>query len=58
MLVPLSSVWLALVPVMRGAGVYVVLVLGFGRKIYDEFKGIMMQMKMAKQILKNKKGTL
>lgn len=57
MLVPRSSVWLALVPVMRGAGVHVVLVLGFDRKIYDEFKGIMMQMNVAKQILKNKRGT-
>ena len=40
-----------------GAGVYVVLVLGFDRKIYYEFKGIMMQMNVAKQILKNKRGT-
>jgi len=44
MLVPLSNVWLTLVPVVLGAGVYGVLVLRFDRKIYEELKGIMMQM--------------
>ena len=41
LIVPLSSVWLTLVPVVLGAAVYVVLVLRFDRKIYDELKGIM-----------------
>ena len=44
MLVPLSSVWLALVPVVLGAGVYGVLILKFDRKICDELKGIATQM--------------
>jgi len=44
MFVPISNVWLALVPVVLGAGVYVVLVLRFDRKIYEELKGIMVQM--------------
>ena len=44
LIVPLSSVWVALVPVVLGAGVYGVLVLKFDRKIYVELKGIMMQM--------------
>lgn len=47
MLVPMSSVWLALVPVMLGAIVYGGLVLKFDRKIYEELKGIMMQMNVA-----------
>lgn len=42
--VPLSNVWLALVPVVLGGAIYVVLVLRFDRKIYDELKGIMVQM--------------
>ena len=44
LVVPLSSVWVTLVPVVVGAVVYVVLVLKFDRKIYEELKGIMMQM--------------
>lgn len=44
MFVSLSNVWLVLIPVVLGAAVYVVLVLRFDRKIYEELKGIMMQM--------------
>ncbi len=44
LIVPLSNVWLALVPVVLGGVVYVVLVLKFDRKIYEELKEIMMQM--------------
>lgn len=44
LIVPLSSVWLALVPVVLGGVVYGVLVLKFDRKIYEELKGIMTQM--------------
>jgi len=44
MVVPLENLWLALVPVVLGGMVYVVLVLKFDRKIYEELKGIMMQM--------------
>ena len=44
MVVPLENVWLALVPVVLGGMVYVVLVLKFDRKIYEELKRIMMQM--------------
>jgi hypothetical protein len=42
--VTLSNVWLALVPVVLGGGIYVVLVLRFDRKIKEELKGIMMKM--------------
>ena len=44
MFVPLENVWLTLVPVVLGGVVYVVLVLKFDRKIYEELKGIVMQM--------------
>ena len=44
LVVPLSSVWLALVPVVLGGVVYGVAVLKFDKKIYEELKGIMMQM--------------
>ena len=44
LIVPLSSVWVALVPVVLGGVVYGVLVLKFDRKIYEELKEIMMQM--------------
>ena len=44
MLVPLSSVWITLVPVVLGAIMYVALVLKFDKTIYDELKEIMMQM--------------
>jgi O-antigen/teichoic acid export membrane protein len=47
LIVPLSSVWLALVPVLLGGLVYGVLILKLDRKIYDELKGIMMQMNAA-----------
>jgi len=47
LVVPLSSVWLALVPVVFGGVVYGVLILKFDRKIYEELKGIMMQMNLA-----------
>lgn len=42
--VPLSNVWLTLVPIVLGGAIYVVLVLKFDRKIYEELKRIMMQM--------------
>jgi O-antigen/teichoic acid export membrane protein len=42
--VPLSNVWLTLIPVVLGIGVYGILILKFDRKIYEELKGIMMQM--------------
>lgn len=43
-LVPMSNIWWALVPVVLGAVLYGVLVLKFDRKIYYELKDIMMQM--------------
>jgi len=42
--VPLSNVWLALVPVVLGGAIYMVLMLRFDKKIYDELKGITNQM--------------
>ncbi|NJD77466.1 MAG: flippase [Candidatus Methanoperedens sp.] len=42
--VPLSSVWLTLIPVILGGMLYGVLILKFDRKIYDELKGIFAQM--------------
>ena len=45
--VPMSSVWLALVPVGLSGAVYGVLVLKFDRKVYEELKGIVMQMNVA-----------
>ena len=47
LVVPLSSVWLALVPVVVGGVIYGILILKFDRKIYEELKGIMMQMNLA-----------
>ena len=44
MVVPLENVWLALVPVVLGGAVYGVLILKLDRKIYEELKGIMLQM--------------
>ena len=44
LIVPLSSVWVAMVPVVLGGVVYGVLVLKFDRKIYEELKGILLQM--------------
>lgn len=44
MFVPLSSVWLALVPVVLGGVVYGILILKFDKKICNELKGIATQM--------------
>ena len=44
MIVPLSSVWLTLVPVVLGGLIYGILILKFERKIYEELKGIAIQM--------------
>jgi len=44
LIVPLSSVWVALVPVLIGGVLYGILILKLDRKIYGEFKGIMVQM--------------
>ena len=44
LVVPLSSIWVTLVPVILGGVVYGVLVLKFDRKIYEELKGIMIRM--------------
>jgi len=46
LIVPLSSVWVALVPVVLGGVVFGVAVLKFDKKIYEELKGIMMQMNL------------
>ena len=46
LIVPLSSVWLALVPVVVGGVVYGVAVLKFDRKIYEELKGIVVHMNL------------
>ena len=47
MVVPLENVWLSLVPVVLGGMIYGVLILKLDRKIYEELKGIMMQMNVA-----------
>jgi len=47
LVVPLSNVWLALVPVVLGGAVYGVLILKLDRNIYEELKGIVMQMNVA-----------
>lgn len=47
LVVPLSSVWLALVPVLVGGVVYGMLILKLDKKIYEELKGIMIQMNVA-----------
>ena len=44
LVVPLSSVWLVLVAVILGGSAYGILILKYDRKIYEELKGIMMQM--------------
>jgi O-antigen/teichoic acid export membrane protein len=44
MFVPLSNVWLALVPVFLGGVVYGILILKFDKKICNELKGIATQM--------------
>lgn len=45
-LVPLSNVWLTLIPVGIGGVVYLALVLKLDRKIYEDLKGIIVQMIM------------
>ena len=47
MIVPLSSVLLTLVPVVLGGLIYGILILKFDRKIYEDLKGIAMQMNIA-----------
>ncbi len=47
LVVPLTSVWLALVPVLIGGVFYGVLILKLDGKIYEELKEIMMQMNVA-----------
>lgn len=42
--VPLSSVWLTIIPVIMGGIIYGVLILKFDRKVCDELKGIFSQM--------------
>lgn len=42
--VPLSSLWLALVPVFLGGAVYGILILKFDSKIYGELKAVVTQM--------------
>jgi O-antigen/teichoic acid export membrane protein len=44
LLVPLSNVVFAMIPVVLGAGLYGILVLRFDRKIYKELKAIITQM--------------
>ncbi|MCL7413908.1 MAG: flippase [ANME-2 cluster archaeon] len=44
MLIPLSNMWFALVPVVLGGAIYGILILKFDRKIYEELKGIVLQM--------------
>lgn len=41
LVVPLSSIWLVLVPVVLGGVVYGVLILKLDRKVYEELKGIL-----------------
>lgn len=47
LMVPLSSIWLTLLPVVIGALVFVTLFMKFDRKIYEDFKRINMQMNVA-----------
>ena len=46
LLVPLSNVWLTMVPVVVGGIMYGILVLKLDRKICNELRGIVMQMNM------------
>lgn len=46
-LLPLSSVWMTLVPVVLGGLVYTILVLRFDEKICDDLKGIVVQLNVA-----------
>lgn len=45
--IPLSSVWLAVAPVILGGLVYVILILKFDREICDELRGIFTQMNVS-----------
>jgi hypothetical protein len=45
MIVPLTNVWLMLVPILLGGAGYGILILKFDGKIYEELKGIMVQIK-------------
>ena len=44
LVVPLSNVWMVLVPVVLGGVVYEFLILKFDKKIYEDLKGIITQM--------------
>jgi O-antigen/teichoic acid export membrane protein len=44
LIIPLSTWWLTIIPVILGGVIYVILILKFDSKIYDELKGIMTQM--------------
>lgn len=44
MLIPLTNLWLTLVPVFLGGAMYGILILKFDRNIYKELKGILTQM--------------
>lgn len=45
--VPLSNVWLTVIPVVIGGIIYIILILKFDRKIYDELKGLITQMNVS-----------
>jgi len=47
MVVSLDNVGLALVPVVLGGAIYMTLVLKFDRKMYDELKGLALQMNLS-----------
>jgi O-antigen/teichoic acid export membrane protein len=46
MFVPLSNVWLTIIPVVLGGVVYGILILKLDRKIYEELTGIMAQLNL------------
>jgi O-antigen/teichoic acid export membrane protein len=46
LVIPLSSVWLALVPIVLGGAIYGMLVLKLDRNFYEELKEIVLQMNM------------
>ncbi|MDK2892482.1 flippase [Methanohalophilus sp.] len=43
-LVPLSSIWLTLIPVAIGAMIYIIVILRTDRTIYDEFRDVALKM--------------
>ena len=47
MIVPLTNVWVTLLAVVGGGAVYGVLVLKLDRKIYEELRGIVMQINVS-----------